>query len=94
MTAKHIVFRAHALQRMLERHISMEEVESVLKAGETIATYPDDEPYPSRLILGWVGDRPLHVVVADDPVGNVLIVITVYEPDPALWESDFRRRRK
>ncbi|WP_448600928.1 DUF4258 domain-containing protein [Thermoflexus hugenholtzii] len=45
----------------------MEEVESVLKAGETIATCPDDEPYPSRLIFGWVGDRPLHVVVADDP---------------------------
>jgi hypothetical protein len=72
----------------------MGEVESELKTGETIATYPDDEPYPSRLILGWVGGRPLHVAVADDPVGNVRIVIPVYEPDPTLWESDLRRRRK
>ncbi|MFZ8845145.1 DUF4258 domain-containing protein [Thermoflexus sp.] len=74
--------------------MSMGEVESELKTGETIATYPDDEPYPSRLILGWVGGRPLHLVVADDPARNVRIVIPVYEPDPALWESDFRRRRK
>ncbi|WP_448594936.1 DUF4258 domain-containing protein [Thermoflexus hugenholtzii] len=65
-----------------------------METGETIETYPDDEPYPSRLILGWVSHRPLHVVVADDPVGNTLIVITAYEPNPALWESDFRRRRK
>ncbi|MBO9362919.1 MAG: DUF4258 domain-containing protein [Thermoflexus sp.] len=72
----------------------MGEVESELKTGETIATYPDDEPYPSRLILGWVGGRPLHVVVADDPVRNVLIVITGCEPDSPLWDSHFQRRLK
>ncbi len=36
----------------------------MLKEGETIMDYPDDQPYPSRLVLGWVKSRPLHVVVA------------------------------
>jgi len=93
MVAKRLVFRAHALQRMFERCIVVEEVRRVLETGETIESYPDDAPYPSRLVLGWVGDRPLHVVVADPPGEDAIIVITVYEPDPGRWEDNFRRRR-
>ncbi len=36
-----------------------------------------------------VENRPLHVVVAENPVGNEAIVITVYEPDATIWEADF-----
>jgi hypothetical protein len=35
----------------------------------------------------------MHVVVAHNLSENELIVITVYEPDPELWEADFRRRK-
>ena len=62
--------------------------------GEVIATYPDDTPLPSRLVLGWLGDRPLHVVAADNDTDQVTVVITVYEPDPAIWEPRFKSRRK
>jgi hypothetical protein len=34
------------------------------------------------------------VVIADDVDDQENIVITVYEPDPAEWEADFKRRRK
>ena len=88
-----IVFRVHALQRMFERRITAEDVRSVLETGETIEHYADDTPYPSRLMLGWQGVRPLHVVVADNQEGNELIVISVYEPNPALWEPGFKRRK-
>ena len=64
----------------------------VLANGETIDDYPDDMPYPSRLALGWVHGRPLHVVAAYDECADQTIVVTVYEPDPAGWEADFRRR--
>ncbi|HXX22088.1 MAG TPA: DUF4258 domain-containing protein [Terriglobia bacterium] len=50
-------------------------------------------PYPSRLVLGWIGARPLHTVVADNLSENELIVITVYEPDSEVWEADFKRRK-
>jgi len=91
--AARIVFRVHAIQRMFERGITAEDVRDVLETGDTIERYPGDTPYPSRLVLGWRGVRPLHVVVADNQEGNELIVISVYEPDPATWEPGFKRRK-
>lgn len=55
---------------------------------------PDDTPFPSRLVLGWRGSKPLQVVVADDAAMNETIVIAVYEPDSDQWEPGFRRRRQ
>ncbi len=89
-----IVYRVHALQRMFERGITEEDVRHVLETGEIIERYPDDRPYPSQLVLGWREDRPLHVVVAEQAEADTLIVITVYEPNPVLWEDDFKRRRR
>ncbi len=88
-----LVFRVHALRRMFLRRIDETDVREVLASGETIETYPDDTPYPSRLVLGWRGARPLHVVVADNVEAEETIVITAYEPDPNEWEPGFRRRR-
>ena len=65
MTTDRIIFRVHAVQRMFERLINADDVRSVLRDGEMIESYPDDTPYPSRLVLGWVDIRPLHVVVAE-----------------------------
>jgi hypothetical protein len=87
-----LVFRVHALRRMFERGISDEDVRQVLEFGDTIEEYPDDRPYPSRLMLGMPAGRPLHVVAADCTETDETIVITAYEPDPALWKSDFRTR--
>lgn len=94
MTFSRLVFRVHAIQRMFQRRIGDEDVRHVLMTGEVIEEYPNDTPYPSRLVLGWRGARPLHVVVADNPDSQETIVITVYEPDPEQWEPDFRRRKK
>ena len=54
--------RQHAAQRMLERGISVADVLTALNSGATIEDYPDDTPLPSRLTLGWVDERPVHVV--------------------------------
>jgi len=88
-----LIYRTHAIERMYKRYISKQDVHHVLERGEVIEDYPDDTPYPSRLVLGWVEDRPLHVVAADNDDMRETIVITAYEPDPLLWEPDFRKRR-
>lgn len=87
-----LIFRKHALQRMFQRSISTADVAAVLTEGKCIIDYPEDTPYPSRLMLGWRGERPIHIVAADTPE-NETIVITVYEPDPALWEPGFERKK-
>jgi hypothetical protein len=88
-----LLLRTHAVARMAERGVALADVRHVLTTGEDIAVYATARPYPARLVLGWVGARPLHVVVADDAITRTRWVITVYEPDPAEWEPDFRRRR-
>lgn len=93
MVFSRVVFRVHAVQRMYQRDISEPEVRHVIAMGEIVEDYPDDTPYPSRLVLGWHGQRPLHVVVADNSDDKENIVITVYEPDLTEWESDFKRRK-
>jgi hypothetical protein len=52
-------FRVHAIQRMFRRGVSVEAIRQVLATGETIERYPDDTPYPSRLVLGWRESRSL-----------------------------------
>lgn len=87
-----VSLRMHAIRRMFEPHISVEDVEAVPQTGEVIEEYPQDTPYPSRLMLGWLGSRPLHVVVARNLGEDEQIVITVYQPDPGQWQAGFKRR--
>ena len=89
-----VEFRVHALKRMFQRQISNAAVLHVLDTGATVEQYPDDFPYPSRLVLGWWASRPIHVVVADNAEEGIRIVVTVYQPDLEEWEPGFRRRRK
>jgi hypothetical protein len=76
----------------LHRHAGAD-VEAVVAQGELVEDYPDDTPFPSRLLLGAPGGRPLHVVAADEPGTDVTYIVTAYYPDPAQWDADFRRRR-
>lgn len=94
MSQFRLVFRVHAIQRMFQRRVSEEEVKQVVAVGETIETYPEDKPFPSRLILGWSGSRPVHVVVADNVAAQEAIIITVYRPDAEEWEAGFKRRKR
>ena len=92
MASDNLVFRVHAIQRMVQRQITVDEVRNVLRNGEVIENYPDDTPYPTRLVLGRSGLRYLHVVAADQR-SHETIVITVYEPNLTEWEPGFKRRR-
>ncbi|VVB69521.1 Uncharacterised protein [uncultured archaeon] len=92
MSSEKITYRLHAVQRMFERKISAEEVRHILETGEVIEEYPDDTPYPSRLIMGCYKDRIIHVVAANNFIDEEIIVVTVYEPDPSEWDRDCRKR--
>lgn len=74
-----------------ERRISEATIEDALSTGEVIESYPNDAPYPSKLVLGWSDKQPIHVMVAETE--NLDIIITVYEPDPKRWDNQFRLRR-
>ena len=92
MSIDTLVFRVHALKRMADRGISTADVRQVLEIGEIIQRYPDDEPYPSRLVMAWFESRPLHVVAAENEEDHQTIVVTAYRPGAEKWEPDFKRR--
>lgn len=93
VTQTNLVYRVHAVQRMFERNIPARKARQVLEAGETIEDYSDETSSPSRLILGWSGKRPVHVVVSENAETNETVVITVYSPEPSQWTKDFKRRK-
>jgi len=88
-----ILWRKHALERMLERGTSRAEVFEVLVRGEMIEQYEADRPFPSAL-LGVSAEPPLHVVVALDEAGGAIHISTAYRPDAAHFASDHRTRIK
>ena len=88
-----LLFRVHAVQRMFERRVSVEKVAAALQSGETIEDYSGEMPEPSRLILGFQGKRPFHLVASEDPETKQITIITVYVPDPDKWHKDFKSRR-
>lgn len=93
MDCSDVRYSGHAVRQMFARSVSTFEVEAVVRTGNVIAEYADDQPYPSRLVLGVIDGRPLHVVVALNAADRSCIVVTVYEPDPALWDDEFTHRR-
>ena len=82
----------HALKRCRERNISLDEIKDCIIQGEIIEDYPDDYPFPSALVLGFVLKQPLHVVAGISDTD--LWIISVYHPDPEKWESDFKTRKE
>jgi hypothetical protein len=93
MEYNRILFSGHAVRQMFSRGILKADVLTAIRGGTVILEYPDDTPYPSRLILGFVNDIPLHVVFAVNKEQQIGIVITAYIPDPLLWSENFKLRR-
>jgi hypothetical protein len=94
MNCNNIKFSSHAIQRMFERGIKKQSVVEVIRSGKIIASYPDDEPYPSFLMLGFENDTPIHLAIAQNEKTGDCYVITVYFPKLDIWQAGFKKRRK
>ena len=88
-----IFWKDHILQRMKQRNITVSEVLQALNKFEVIEEYRDDRPFPSYLVMGYAGTKPLHIVAAVNIEDYEIHLITVYIPDSAIWDSGYRRRK-
>ncbi len=88
-----LVFTRHARKRILERGIRIDEIVTATRAPTVLEEHPQDEPYSTRLVLGWAGNRPLHFVLAGPTAAGDTILVTLYEPDLARWEPGFLKRK-
>ena len=82
----------HALRRVVERNISIEDIAQAGAEAEVIENYPDDKYSPSALLLGFSGTgRPLHLQVSLSETETTRL-ITIYEPDPREWIANRIRK--
>lgn len=60
---------------------------------ELLEDYPDDPRGHSHLLLGFTEqDEPIHTVCAIHE--GTVVIITVYRPNPELWENLRVRKEK
>jgi hypothetical protein len=86
---------AHAEREREADLITLRELEEALLSPrcQVIEHYPEDPRGASCLVLGFTRrDVPIHTVCGlSQP--DMLVIITVYRPDPELW-IDWRLRRE
>jgi len=91
------LFSKHARDEMEAEEfgeIKEHEVCEAILSGTIIEQYPEDDPYPSYLVYGRTSkERPLHVFCAYSEEEALVVIITVYQPDPGKW-IDFERRKQ
>jgi len=85
----------HAEEERDADQITKEEIEedNLGKDTEIIEDYPNDPRGHSCLILGFTKEgRPIHLVCGVSQE-TVVIIITIYRPDPKEW-INWRKRRE
>jgi hypothetical protein len=92
--SKSIVWRQHALTRMLERDISRNDVFTAIYNGKVIEAYPDLKPYPGYLVFGQAGKKMLHVVISWDEKAKIAYVVTAYTPDMDHFQENGETRKE
>jgi len=93
MHCENIEITRHAFTSTLNRGINISDAFAVVKNGEIITRYLDTKPCPCYLILGYTSNEPLHVVVAKDVATEECWLVTLYIPDPAIWNEDFKSKK-
>ncbi len=83
----------HADEERLNDHLTIEEIEEVLRSCEILEQYPEDPRGESCLVLGFCGGRPIHIVCGKTRQAK-LFLITVYIPNEPKWKDPKTRRLK
>jgi hypothetical protein len=86
-------YRRHVFDKLRVLDLLLAEFQQLVGRGEVIAEAEDGlvELREIVLLVEWL--KPLHVVIVVDSARQEERLVTVYEPDPAVWTADYRRRR-
>ncbi len=80
----------HAEKERYAEDIMISDLENAIFSGEILEDYPDDPRGPSCLILGYLHNRPTHIVCGESAAGWMRI-ITVYIPKLPKWVNERTR---
>lgn len=85
----------HGLEELDKDAILLDEAVDSIATAILVEDYPDRFRGPGVLTLqSDANGRPIHIVWAiPTRERRPAVLVTAYRPDPALWDSEFIRRR-
>lgn len=87
------LIRAHVYDKCWQLDITWAEVEQLLDAGEVVEE-TENEGQIKRVRFLEGRTRPLHIVEVVDDDQELIVYVTIYEPDLGRWQPGFRERRR
>ena len=87
--ADQYVYTLHAEIERRADDLTFAQIEHALLNGETLEQYPDTGRGESCLIVGFVGEVPIHIVCGWR--GERVALITVYVPRPPRFTDPWTR---
>lgn len=84
-----LVFSSHAEEERMDEGLTVEEVITAILNDEILEQYPDTGRGISCLVLGFVGEKPIHIVCGWR--GDSVAVVTVYIPAPPHFSDPWTR---
>jgi len=90
-----ILWSLHAVKKLRVEGLKKRHVEESLKACDLVEDYQTEgRPLPDCLVLGFIGDEPVHIVVAIDADFDRILLVTVYRPLTERWEDGWKTRKR
>ena len=89
-----ILWSLHAVSKLRKEDLHKTDIENSLKECIIIKHYDmEGRPLPGCLVLGFVGQIPVHTVIAVDREFDRIFIITVYKPSAERWNNDWKKRK-
>ncbi len=83
----------HIIRYFLTKKVTIREIEDAIANGRIIEIHSHPEKGASALLLGYSGEKPIHVMCADDQHGW-LLVLFAYVPARPMWKDPLNRVKK
>ncbi len=80
----------HIIRDFLTKKITIREIEEAIANSRIIEIHTRPEKGSSALVLGYAGEKPIHIMCADDQEGRLLILFA-YVPSLPMWEDPVNR---
>ena len=89
-----ISWSLHAVSKLRKEEMRKTDIENSLKECIIIEDYAmEGRPLPGCLVLGFIGQIPVHSVIAIDREFDRIFIITLYKPSAERWDNDWKKRK-
>ncbi len=80
----------HIIRYFLTEKVTIREIEDAIANGRIIEIHRHPEKDAGALVMGYAGEKPVHVMCADDRDGW-LIILFAYVPSLPVWKDALNR---